>query len=86
MPVLMMDLPKVPEVRQALAAGDRILFYTDGVTERHDPADDMYDLPRLMSSLERSAARPPKSRCSRSSATSTRSAAIASPTTIRRCC
>ncbi len=60
MPVLMMDLPKVPDVRQALAPGDRILFYTDGVTERHDPSDDMFDLPRLMSSLERSAAASPE--------------------------
>jgi serine phosphatase RsbU (regulator of sigma subunit) len=29
-----------------------VLFYTDGVTERHDAHDDMYDLPRLMASLE----------------------------------
>jgi phosphoserine phosphatase RsbU/P len=55
MPVLMMDLPSVPEVRQALMPGDRLLFFTDGVTERHDSADDMFDLPRLMTSLERSA-------------------------------
>ena len=36
MPVLMMDLPKVPDVRHALQGGDRLLFYTDGVTERHE--------------------------------------------------
>ena len=59
MPVLMMDLPSVPEVRQVLQPGDRVLFYTDGVTERLDPGDDMYDLPRLMASLERSAAQTP---------------------------
>jgi phosphoserine phosphatase RsbU/P len=59
MPVLMMDLPSVPEVRQVLQPGDRLLFYTDGVTERHDPGDDMYDLPRLMATLERTAGQPP---------------------------
>jgi sigma-B regulation protein RsbU (phosphoserine phosphatase) len=53
MPVLMMDLRAVPEVRHVLDAGDRLLFYTDGVTERHDPQDDMYDLPRLEASFER---------------------------------
>jgi sigma-B regulation protein RsbU (phosphoserine phosphatase) len=53
MPVLMMDLRSVPEVRHVLDAGDRLLFYTDGVTERHDPQDDMYDLPRLEASFER---------------------------------
>jgi phosphoserine phosphatase RsbU/P len=60
LPVLMMDLPSVPEVRRALAPGDRLLFYTDGVTERHDPTDDMYDLPRLMTSFERSAGESPE--------------------------
>ena len=59
MPVLMMDLPKVPDVRHALQSGDRLLFYTDGVTERPDPTDDMYDLPRLMAALERTSARTP---------------------------
>jgi len=52
MPLLMMDLKTVREVRHVLQPGDRVLFYTDGVTERHDAHDDMYDLPRLMASLE----------------------------------
>jgi sigma-B regulation protein RsbU (phosphoserine phosphatase) len=60
MPVLMMDLKSVPEVRHVLQPGDRVLFYTDGVTERHDPYDDMYDLPRLTASLERSSAQTPE--------------------------
>ena len=55
LPVLMMDLPSVPVTNTALEPGDRILFYTDGVTERHDPQDDMYDLPRLTAALERTA-------------------------------
>jgi sigma-B regulation protein RsbU (phosphoserine phosphatase) len=58
-PVLMMDLPIVPEMRQELKPGDRVLFYTDGVTERHDPNDDMYDMPRLIESLERCADQTP---------------------------
>jgi phosphoserine phosphatase RsbU/P len=53
MPVLMMELTTVPETRHALQRGDRVLFYTDGVTERHDPNDEMYDLPRLVDALER---------------------------------
>jgi sigma-B regulation protein RsbU (phosphoserine phosphatase) len=55
----MMDLPIVPEMRQELKPGDRVLFYTDGVTERHDPNDDMYDMPRLIESLERCADQTP---------------------------
>ena len=67
MPVLMMDLPKVPDVRHALQGGDRLLFYTDGVTERTDPGDDMYDLPRLIASFERTATPRRPIRCWRSS-------------------
>jgi phosphoserine phosphatase RsbU/P len=55
MPVLMMDLPTIPEVRHALESGDRLLFYTDGVIERHDMQDDMYDMPRLMAVFEQTA-------------------------------
>jgi sigma-B regulation protein RsbU (phosphoserine phosphatase) len=59
-PVLMMDLPSVPDVRHVLDPGDRLLFYTDGVTERHDPSDDMYDLPRLVAAFERTGSLPPQ--------------------------
>jgi sigma-B regulation protein RsbU (phosphoserine phosphatase) len=59
MPVLMMDLPRIPDVRHALQSGDRLLFYTDGVTERPNRSDDLYDLPRLTASFERSAGMPP---------------------------
>jgi phosphoserine phosphatase RsbU/P len=55
MPVLMMDLPVVPETKHELESGDRLLFYTDGVTERHDPHDDMYDFPRLIAAFESTA-------------------------------
>jgi serine phosphatase RsbU (regulator of sigma subunit) len=46
-------------VRHALRSDDRLLFYTDGVTERQNPADDMYDLPRLTESFERTADQAP---------------------------
>ena len=42
----------------ALHQGDRLLFYTDGVTERTDTTDDMFELPRLIEALERSALAP----------------------------
>ena len=58
-PLLMMNLRSVPEVRHVLQPGDRVLFYTDGVTERQDSHDDMYDFPRLTASLERSSDQPP---------------------------
>ena len=54
MPILMMELTRVPDVRHPLQKGDRLLFYTDGVTERTDTTDDMFELPRLIAALERS--------------------------------
>jgi len=57
--VLMMDLPRIPDVRHALQSGDRLLFYTDGVTERPNRSDDLYDLPRLTASFERTAGQAP---------------------------
>jgi sigma-B regulation protein RsbU (phosphoserine phosphatase) len=46
-------------VRHPLEAGDRVLFYTDGVTERSDVHDEMYELPRLIQTFERTAHLPP---------------------------
>ena len=59
MPILMMELTRVPDVRHPLHKGDRLLFYTDGVTERTDTTDDMFELPRLIAALERSASLAP---------------------------
>ncbi len=35
------------EVRYPLESGDQILFYTDGVTEAHNPRDEMFGIERL---------------------------------------
>ncbi len=59
MPILLMELTRVPDVRHPLHQGDRLLFYTDGVTERTDTTDDMFELPRLIEALERSASLAP---------------------------
>jgi CheY-like chemotaxis protein len=40
-----------------LFAGDRILFYTDGITERQAPSGEMYDVDRLAAAFTRSARR-----------------------------
>lgn len=59
-PLLMMDLAAVPVTRVPLQRGDRLLFYTDGVTERFGPGgEEMYELTRLVSSFERACELPP---------------------------
>jgi len=55
LPVLMMDVPHVPTTTTAVEPGDRVVFYTDGITERSNPQDEMYDLERLTAALERTA-------------------------------
>ena len=40
-----------------LAAGDRILFYTDGITERENQDEEMYDLSGLTGVLVNCASR-----------------------------
>jgi sigma-B regulation protein RsbU (phosphoserine phosphatase) len=44
------ELADVPCLEQALCAGDRLVFYTDGITERQGP-DGMYDPERLSATL-----------------------------------
>ena len=60
-PILMMEMSVVPVATHALRAGDRLLFYTDGVTERQGPRDSMYEEDRLTLTFARSAALPPDS-------------------------
>jgi sigma-B regulation protein RsbU (phosphoserine phosphatase) len=50
-PLLMMPLGTIPSTSMRLRPGDRVLFYTDGVTERVDAEGRMYDLPRLSAAL-----------------------------------
>jgi sigma-B regulation protein RsbU (phosphoserine phosphatase) len=41
-----------PEIQQQLQPGDQIVFYTDGVTETHNPRGEMYGTARLDRELE----------------------------------
>jgi PAS domain S-box-containing protein len=36
---------------QTLEPGDRVVFYTDGITERHAADDSLFEMPRLMNAL-----------------------------------
>jgi len=40
------------EARQQLQTGDQIIFYTDGVTEAHNPGDELFGTERLDAALE----------------------------------
>jgi sigma-B regulation protein RsbU (phosphoserine phosphatase) len=54
MPILLTDVPDIPRSELLLERGDRVLFYTDGITERENAAGAMYELPRLCDVLSRS--------------------------------
>jgi serine phosphatase RsbU (regulator of sigma subunit) len=49
--LLMADLNDVPCVEHALAPGDRLVFYTDGITERQAADETMYDPQRMKAAL-----------------------------------
>jgi serine phosphatase RsbU (regulator of sigma subunit) len=51
MPLLLGELGDVPCYEEALRQGDRVLFYTDGVTDREAADGNMYDHTRLTSVL-----------------------------------
>jgi sigma-B regulation protein RsbU (phosphoserine phosphatase) len=53
-PLLIMDMPEIARFEQFLQPGDRVLFYTDGITERENSHGEMYELPRLCNVLSRS--------------------------------
>ena len=45
------ELREIPCVEDAAAAGDRWLFYTDGITDRQSSNETMFDLERLSAAL-----------------------------------
>jgi len=49
--LLWADLGNIPVVEQPLLAGDRVAFFTDGITDRENAAGGMFDHERLVSSL-----------------------------------
>jgi sigma-B regulation protein RsbU (phosphoserine phosphatase) len=50
--LLFAEIASVPCARVALQPGDRLLFYTDGATDRFSPGGEMYDVDRLMARLD----------------------------------
>ena len=57
-PLLLMEVPEIACSQHELKTGDRILFYTDGITERENANDSMYDLAGLTDILRKSASGP----------------------------
>lgn len=45
------ELGDMPCTEQSLESGDRVLFYTDGTTDRRAPDGSMYELDRMISAL-----------------------------------
>jgi sigma-B regulation protein RsbU (phosphoserine phosphatase) len=58
-PLLLFALGDVPCTEQALLAGDRLVLYTDGVTEREAPNGAMFEVDGLRDSCARAAALEP---------------------------
>jgi sigma-B regulation protein RsbU (phosphoserine phosphatase) len=58
-PILMMELTAILTTEHRLAAGDRLLFFTDGVIERVGPGDSLYELDRLVSMFAATSSLPP---------------------------
>jgi sigma-B regulation protein RsbU (phosphoserine phosphatase) len=45
------ELGDIPVTDHELRAGDRLVFYSDGITERHGPGDTFFEPERLMATL-----------------------------------
>jgi sigma-B regulation protein RsbU (phosphoserine phosphatase) len=54
-PLLLMDLGRVPSSESTFNAGDRLLLYTDGISEREAPDGTMFEEDRLIASLAKAA-------------------------------
>jgi sigma-B regulation protein RsbU (phosphoserine phosphatase) len=59
MALLWDEFTHVPCSEHALEAGDRVVFYTDGITDRLSQDGTLYDIERLMSALGREGSRLP---------------------------
>jgi sigma-B regulation protein RsbU (phosphoserine phosphatase) len=57
LPLLFAHPAPIPTAEHQLSAGDRILVYTDGITDRQEPSGDMYEVERLAAAFTRSARR-----------------------------
>jgi serine phosphatase RsbU (regulator of sigma subunit) len=53
------ELGQVPCVEIPLHAGDRVVFFTDGITDRQGASGEMYDTERLVSTMTRAASLAP---------------------------
>ena len=70
LPLLFAHPAPIPVAEHALSAGDRILVYTDGITDRQAASGDMYEVDRLAAAFTRSAPATPLAWSSTLSATS----------------
>jgi sigma-B regulation protein RsbU (phosphoserine phosphatase) len=50
-PLLLMDVPVIPCFEHSIDPGDRVLFYTDGITELENNEGNMYESRRLKEAL-----------------------------------
>jgi sigma-B regulation protein RsbU (phosphoserine phosphatase) len=59
-PLFMFDLDSIPLSDHEIRPGDKLLFYTDGITERQTVSGDMFGLERLVETLTCCAASDPE--------------------------
>jgi len=59
LPLFMLDPPAIPVSDFELRTGDRLLFYTDGITERETSSGESFGVQRLVDNLARNAGRSP---------------------------
>jgi sigma-B regulation protein RsbU (phosphoserine phosphatase) len=59
-PLLLMNVPDIPCFERSIVPGDRVLFYTDGVTECEDDNGNMYEIQGLMNAFHTSRDAPPQ--------------------------
>lgn len=57
LPLLFADSGRIAVAEHQLAPGDRILVYTDGITDRQAPSGEMYDIDRLTAAFTRAGRR-----------------------------